>query len=235
MAIDNDDARRNNPSDERVADLDPAPAMAKRVADEKTILRRILAECRAGLPALRATRMSVLVQRNLIESPCYVDAPCIVLYAAKDNEVATDLIFAHGTALGRRVFYPRIVSGTHHLCLVRVQTLAELQPGEFGILEPTGAEIARNADLERALICVPGVAFGLAGQRLGRGGGYYDRLIAALSPQTVTAGLAYSFQVLDRLPEAPSDRCLGLIVTESAVRGAAGSFPAVGARMDSGG
>jgi len=234
MAIDNDDTRRNNPSDERV-NLDPAPAMAMGVADEKTTLRRILAECRAGLPVSCAARMSALVQRNLIETPHYADAACVILYAAKDNEVATDLIFEHAIASGRHVFYPRIVRGTHHLSLVRVQTLAELRPGEFGILEPMGAEIARDADLERALICVPGVAFGPAGQRLGRGGGYYDRLIAALAPQTVTAGLAYSFQVLDRLPEAPSDRRLGLIVTEPAVREAAGSSPAAGARMDSGG
>lgn len=209
--------------------------MAKGVADEKTTLRRILAECRTGLPAARAARMSVLVQRNLIGTPHYADAACVTLYASKNNEVATEMIFEHAIASGRRVFYPRIVPGTHHLSLVRAQTLAELQPGEFGILEPTGAEIVRDADLERALICVPGVAFGPAGQRLGRGGGYYDRLIAALAPQTVTAGLAYSFQVLDRLPEAPSDRRLGLIVTESAVRGAAGSSLAVGARMDSGG
>jgi 5-formyltetrahydrofolate cyclo-ligase len=234
MAIDNDDTRRNNPSDERV-NLDPAPAMAKRVADEKTTLRRILAECRSGLPAARAAQMSALVQHNLIETRRYAEAACVILYASKDNEVATELIFEHAIVSGRLVFYPRIVPGTHQLTLVRVQTLAELQPGEFGILEPTGAEIARDADLERALICVPGVAFGPAGQRLGRGGGYYDRLIAALSPQTITVGLAYSFQVLDRLPEAPSDRRLGLIVTESAVRGAAGSSPAVGARMDSGG
>jgi 5-formyltetrahydrofolate cyclo-ligase len=209
--------------------------MAKRVADEKTNVRRILAECRSGLPAARATRMSALVQRNLIETPGYADASCVVLYAAKDNEVATELIFEHSIACGRRVFYPRIVPETPHLDLVRVQTLAELRSGKFSILEPTGAEIARDAELERALICVPGVAFGPAGQRLGRGGGFYDRLIAALAPQTVTAGLAYSFQVLDRLPEAPSDRRLGLIVTESSVRGAAGSSLAAGARMDSGG
>ena len=209
--------------------------MAKGVADEKTTLRRILAECRAGLSSARAARMSALVQCNLIETPTYANAACVILYAPKDNEVATGLIFEHAIAAGRQVFYPRIVSGNSHLHLVRVRTLAELQPGKFGILEPAGAEIARNADLARALICVPGVAFGPAGQRLGRGGGYYDRLIAVLSPQTVTAGLAYSFQVLDRLPEAPSDRRLGLIVTESAVRGAAGSSPAVGARMDSGG
>lgn len=205
------------------------------MADEKTTLRRILAECRAGLPASYAARRSALVQRNLLETPCYGDAACVILYAPKDNEVATGLIFEHAIASERRVFYPRIVPASHHLTLVRVSTLAELQPGEFGLLEPAGAEVARDADLAHAVICVPGVAFGPAGQRLGRGGGYYDRLLATLAPQTVTVGLAYSFQVLDRLPEAPSDRRLGLIVTESAVRGAAGSPPAVGVRMDSGG
>ena len=93
----------------------------------------------------------------------------------------------------------------------------------------------RYADLERALICVPGVAFGPAGQRLGRGGGYYDRSIAALAPQTVTAGLAYSFQVLDRLPESPDDRRLGLIVTESAVHRAAATLPVADAQWAQGG
>jgi len=205
------------------------------VADEKKNLRRILAECRAGLPAHRAARMSALVQRNLIDTPDYAEAASIILYAAKDNEVATDLIFTHAIASGRRVLYPRVVAETHHLSLIPVDTRAELQPGAFGILEPTGAEVARYADLERALICVPGVAFGPAGQRLGRGGGYYDRLIAALLPQTITAGLAYSFQVLDRLPESPSDRRLGLIVTESTVHGVAGALAAAGAQMGSGG
>jgi 5-formyltetrahydrofolate cyclo-ligase len=205
------------------------------VADEKKILRRILAECRAELPARRAARLSNLVQHNLIEAPCYAGAACVILYAPKDNEVATDRIFANAIASGRHVFYPRTVAKSNDLSLVRVDRLALLQPGMHGILEPTGAEIARYADFERALICVPGVAFGLAGQRLGRGGGHYDRLIAALAPQTVTVGLAYSFQVLDQLPESPHDRRLGLIVTESTVHRAAGTYPAPGARMDQGG
>jgi 5-formyltetrahydrofolate cyclo-ligase len=205
------------------------------VADEKKILRRILAECRAEFPARRAAQLSSLVQHNLIEAPCYAGAASVILYAPKDNEVATDQIFAHAIASGRRAFYPRIVAKSNHLSLVRVDRLAQLQPGTLGILEPAGAEIARYADLERALICVPGVAFGLAGQRLGRGGGYYDRLIAALPPQTVTVGLAYSFQVLDRLPESPHDRRLGLIVTESTVPRDAGNRSAAGAPMDQGG
>jgi 5-formyltetrahydrofolate cyclo-ligase len=205
------------------------------VADEKKILRRILEECRAEFPARSAARLAKLVQHNLIEASCYTNAACVILYAAKDNEVATDLIFAHAIASGRRVFYPRIVAHSHDLSLVRVDRLADLQPGTHGIFEPTGAEIVRYADLERALICVPGVAFGLAGSRLGRGGGYYDRLIAALAPPTVTVGLAYSFQVLDRLPESPIDRRLGLIVTEFAVHRAAGVYPGDRARTDQGG
>ena len=205
------------------------------MADKKKILRRILAECRAEFPAHSAARLSNLVQHRLIETSCYASAACVILYAAKDNEVATDLILADAIASGRRIFYPRIVAESHDLSLVRVNHLAQLQPGAFGILEPTGTEIARHADLERALICVPGVAFGPAGQRLGRGGGYYDRLIAALAPQTVTVGLAYSFQVLDRLPESPVDRRLGLIVTESTVHQAAETYPAARAQMDQGG
>ncbi len=205
------------------------------MADEKQILRRILAECRAELPARSAERRSVLVQRKLIDSSSYTAAAAVVLYAAKDNEVATDLIFTHALASRRRVFFPRIVAHTRLLSLVSVDHPAQLQPGAFGILEPTGAELAPHADLERALICVPGVAFGRAGQRLGRGGGYYDRLLAALEPQTVTVGLAYSFQVLDRLPEESFDRRLGLIVTESAIHRSAGIFLAADSRIDQGG
>jgi 5-formyltetrahydrofolate cyclo-ligase len=205
------------------------------VADEKKILRRILTECRAQLPARVAALRSNLVQSNLIESSCYGASASVVLYAAKDNEVATVRIFTHAIASGRPVFYPRIVAQSNDLSLVRVTDAAQLQPGAHGILEPAGAEVARRADLERALICVPGVAFGPAGERLGRGGGFYDRLLAALSPRTVTVGLAYSFQLLDRLPESPHDRRLGLIVTESTAYRCAGNGPAAAPSMDQGG
>jgi len=55
------------------------------VADEKTTLRRILTECRAGLPAYRAARLSALVQRNLIDGPWYAAAACVILYASKEK------------------------------------------------------------------------------------------------------------------------------------------------------
>jgi len=148
-----------------------------------------------------------------------------VLYAAKDNEPETALMLEHALASGRRVFFPKIASNNPILSLIRVTDHAELKPGAFGILEPTGAEMIPPALLERTLICVPGVAFSLSGQRLGRGRGYYDCLLAAANPRAITAGLAYSFQVLNRLPQSPHDRRLGFIVTPSAIHSATGASP----------
>jgi 5-formyltetrahydrofolate cyclo-ligase len=205
------------------------------VADDKKILRRILSESRGALPPAWVESRARLIQLRLLGTAAYHQAAAVALYAAQRNEVATDLIMADALASGRRVFFPRVDPERHDLLLLRVGDRAELQPGAFGIDEPTGAELAQPHDLMRALICVPGVAFGLAGQRLGRGGGYYDRLIAALAPQVVTAGLAYSFQMLDRLPQSPHDRRLGLIVTEFAVHAKAGPRPPSRAHADQGG
>ncbi|HKV55542.1 MAG TPA: 5-formyltetrahydrofolate cyclo-ligase [Candidatus Binataceae bacterium] len=205
------------------------------MADDKKYLRKILRECRSALPRAYVASASGAVQRRLMASAAYRDADAVVLYAAKDNEIATGELLAGVLASGRLALMPKVVLDSHDLRLIRVNDPSELAPGAFGLLEPTGAEIVPLAGLVRALICVPGVAFSPVGQRLGRGGGYYDRMLAATGPQVITAGLAYSFQLLDRLPESPNDRRLNLIVTESAMH-AAGDAPHPGTlRADQGG
>lgn len=187
------------------------------VADDKKYWRKVLGECRRGLPIPYVTAVSHRVQTRVIESHLYRTAATIVLYAAKDNEVATDLLLKDALASQRRLLLPKIVPETRDLLIVRVRNSAELMPGIFGILEPQGTETVPACDLGPALFCVPGVAFSRTGRRLGRGGGYIDRTLAAIGPQTITAGLAYSFQMLDWLPQSPNDRRLNLIFTESAI------------------
>jgi 5-formyltetrahydrofolate cyclo-ligase len=190
------------------------------VAVNKKYLRTILGECRNALPAAYVASTSRRLQLRVLASGFYQAASCIVLYTAKDNEVATDLLLAAALASERRVLLPRIIPENHELVFVRVRDVAELARGSFGILEPTGTETVPAAELGPALFCVPGIAFSPAGQRLGRGGGYFDRILAALAPHTITAGLAYSFQLLNQLPESPNDRRLNLIFTESALHAA---------------
>ena len=187
------------------------------MADEKKYLREILRECRRALPESYVTAVSRTVQLRILRSSYYGATPSVVLYVANDNEVSTDLILTDALRSGRRVMLPRVIPGSHQLAIVRVRDRNELAPGALGLLEPMGAEIVPIADLGEVLFCVPGLAFSRNGQRLGRGGGYFDRVLAAVAPQAITAGLAYSFQLLDRLPESPNDRRLNLIFTESAL------------------
>ncbi len=88
-----------------------------------------------------------------------------------------------------------------------------LPPDRFGIPAPAAAAPCAHPDL---VLC-PLVAFDAAGRRLGRGGGYIDRTLAALGAGTRAAGLAWELQRVDRVPEAPHDRRLDLVVTECRV------------------
>jgi 5-formyltetrahydrofolate cyclo-ligase len=186
------------------------------VAVEKKELRDALRAGRDGLQSSYVTAASAAIQRHLIGSAAYRAARTVVLYGAQDQEVETDLIFADALAAGRCVLFPRVVRETRSLALIKVCSQAELAPGAFGLREPTGADIVPIAAVWCGLVCVPGLGFTRDGLRLGRGGGYYDRLLAEAGPRLQSAGLAYAFQVLDQIPQSLGDQRLNLIITESA-------------------
>jgi 5-formyltetrahydrofolate cyclo-ligase len=211
--------------------------MARSVADDqKKYLRAILRECRASLPKAGARARALAVQRILLGCELYRGARAVALYAATDNEVATAELLADALGSGRTVMLPRWNRACGEFEAAVVDDPAALVGGKFGILEPpAGAPTIAAGVPAGALVCVPGLAFGPAGQRLGRGGGHYDRFLAALSPEAITVGLAYSFQLLDGVPEGPTDRRLNFIVTESALHRCAGESRPAGAAADQGG
>jgi 5-formyltetrahydrofolate cyclo-ligase len=89
----------------------------------------------------------------------------------------------------------------------------ELPRGPFGIRTPTG-EARENERIDAVL--VPGVAFDHEGGRLGRGGGYYDRLLAQMG-DTLTIGTAFECQLESELPRETHDRAVRFIATEKGV------------------
>lgn len=101
----------------------------------------------------------------------------------------------------------------------RIFSPEELEPGIFGIPEPT---VALRAEPERFVspesldfVLVPGLAFDENGRRLGRGKGYYDRFLARLDPTALTVALAFECQMFDRIPVDEHDRPVSAIVTEN--------------------
>jgi len=199
---------------------DPAPAFGKMpLAEEKKYLRAILKEAREAMTAGLAAQASARVQATFLSADFYRDSRALVLYSALANEVSTDIIFDDAVAAGRAVFYPRLKRASATLELCQVESRADLAPGAYGILEP-GTPALHIASLPPSVVVVPGLVFTPQGERIGRGGGHYDRLLAELSkvaPHAITVGLAYSFQLLDQLPQAAWDRRLSFVVTESAI------------------
>lgn len=89
------------------------------------------------------------------------------------------------------------------------------RPGPQGILEPLGPRLGREALAEASLIWASGLAGTPAGDRLGTGGGWYDRALGWASPPARVGMLLYDDEVLDWLPTDPWDRPVQVIVTES--------------------
>jgi 5-formyltetrahydrofolate cyclo-ligase len=178
--------------------------MPKRPIREKLLLAR------RHLSAETCLHLSLLIQARFLASAAYRQARCVGLYSPLLNEVHTEQVARQCLADGKRLAYPRVRGET--LQFVEVATLTTLEPGAFGILEPTGESLVSLAELE--LLVLPGVGFDLAGNRLGFGKGYYDRALAAAPPTLQRVGFGYEFQVVEQLPVAGHDCRLELLVTE---------------------
>lgn len=173
--------------------------------------QRIRQEARAERAALSSAEVDAAA-RSLIEQLAafapYLRAASLLAYVAKDNEVPATAAIEHALERGKRVYLPRIA--THEF--VRYRAGDALSQGSWGIEEPASGETYRGGDLAVAL--VPALAWDGAGNRIGRGGGWYDRALARLSADVVRLGIGYEFQRREWLPHEPSDVVLDYFITE---------------------
>ena len=138
------------------------------------------------------------------------------MYSPSGNEVATEDIRDHALKAGKKLFYPKLDTGTD-LHWARLEASDKMKPGRYGIFEPAGvARLAKN-DVEGLIVFVPGLAFDLHGNRLGRGKGWYDRALAALGEPARFIALAFEFQIVDEIPVDSWDQKVHHIITERRV------------------
>lgn len=180
----------------------------------KPVLRaEMLARLQCILPDERRERSARLVAR-LIAREDWQRARTVGLFAPLPSEPDVDLLWTiPGALAGKRVVYPRVESGGLVLrAVTRPEELLAL-PGR-GLREPPVGAPALSGWPD--LLLVPGLAFTAAGGRLGRGGGFYDRLLrgAGGCEGCFTVGIGFSFQRLRDLPTEPHDAVLGEILTD---------------------
>jgi 5-formyltetrahydrofolate cyclo-ligase len=181
---------------------------------KRALRRALLAERRALDPSVVAEGSRRIVA-TLAALPELSDVRDVLLYAADPDEVDLDPLLTappSGRPSGRRILLPRIEGD--ELVVVAHNAGTPLATGYRGIREPVGDPI--DPSTVEAVV-VPGVAFGPDGVRLGRGAGFYDRLLPQLGA-AVRIGVCLEAFVRTDLPAEDHDVAVDVIVTDASVR-----------------
>ena len=187
--------------------------MGHRDDEEKSRLRAALrAQC-ADLPQHLAATLATRACARVMDLPCFTSARGLVAYAATANEIDPAPLVAAALASGKAVYFPRrLGDGLEFLCAAP----DSLRPGAHGVLEPVDGE-PLSGNTAGVVFVVPGLGFDERGARLGRGAGCFDRALPRFAG-AIRVGLAFEFQVLPLLPEAPWDVRMDSVVTDARVR-----------------
>lgn len=167
--------------------------------DKASLRREIRKKKRAMTEAdicLRSKKLAEL----FAASPAYRDAKTIYGYLPYNQEVRTVPMLEQALRDGKRVAVPKVYDET--MRFIYLDDLSAVAKGYSGIPEPVAD--GPVADDPTALVLMPGLAFTLAGDRMGYGGGFYDRFLAD-EPDHPTLALCYDFQIVESLPTEEFD------------------------------
>jgi 5-formyltetrahydrofolate cyclo-ligase len=177
--------------------------------DEKRALRRVLRERRRSLPEVVVEAAGAAVFAQLRAFRPYRTARTVIAYIAGENEIPTAALVEDIVTSGRQLYLPQSAHGERFVHWRPGEALAS---GRGGVLEPlAGTPLQPDTP---ALALVPLVAWDRHGTRLGRGGGFYDRIFAGALRSILRVGLAYEFQQSPELPREPWDVPLDYVITE---------------------
>ena len=156
--------------------------------------------------------LSLPIVRHLLRHELILRSDTLLLYYSLPTEVFTHHAIDLLHKQGKRILLPKVVSDTE-MVLCEYSGAGSLTRGAFGIMEPSlpHSILQSSSAFNPPVIVVPGIAFDAEGNRLGRGKGYYDRLLSSL-PQAYKIGLCFPFQLLDEVPHDAYDVAMNEII-----------------------
>lgn len=180
---------------------------------EKKQLRAALRQVRSQIDPHHREHWDAALCTHLLSLPEYAKANTVFCYVSTPDEPGTQAILAFALADGKQLCVPRCKKGgVMDLCLI--SSLTDLCPGAYGILEPLPHALTLTPD-QVDLAIIPCIACTREGERLGQGGGYYDRFLPQFSGDAVL--LCYESLVQTSLPTEPHDCTVPFLITEAGV------------------
>jgi 5-formyltetrahydrofolate cyclo-ligase len=183
---------------------------------DKEQLRSKLQKCLLAIPSEQRSEKSHRACQNLISTPQFQSASSIMMYLSLPHEVDTSEAILHAWQLGKVVAVPKISWQQRRMIAVKINSLGTGFPtSASGLRSPvTGVPVPFE---EINLVVTPAIGFDRKGNRLGRGGSYYDRFFADEKFKAPKCGLAFTEQVVDSIPVTSTDVPVDFLVTDEEI------------------
>jgi len=188
----------------------------------KQALRQSIIAARQKMAVAERDEFSRVILKRIMQLDAYKRAKMVLAYMSFGAEFASGAWVQQVLQDGKQVLLPRVNSSTKQLELFQVVDLQQdVAPGKWDIPEPLPERCRKLDDSERIdFILLPGVAFARDGSRLGYGGGYYDKLLARIAPDSgdrhpALVAAAFSIQLVKNIPQETTDRKVEWLITEN--------------------
>lgn len=179
----------------------------------KKILRNQILDQRKAWSLEKRANAANAMRQNLFALPALQQAQTVFCYVSTEFEIDTRAILQRLWQERKRVVIPYCLE-KGVMCACEVEAFSDMQSGKFGILEPN-PDCPKVEPSEISFAIVPALACDYKGNRLGYGGGYYDRYLAG--NHMICAALCYDAFLYPTLPNESWDYPVQYIVTESKV------------------
>lgn len=193
------------------------------IAEDKAAVRGRIRALRRELAADWVAEASRRVQARAAALAQFGAARAVACYLALRSEAQTDALIERCRALGKRVCVPAQRGKDGPYALRWFDGRTPLRLGPLGVREPVDGDWVQPGEI--GVVFTPGLAFDETGNRLGHGGGHYDgmlRAAKATATPPLKVGLAFDFQVFERVPAGAGDVRMDVVVTETRTMRCAG-------------
>lgn len=185
----------------------------------KKEIRRAVLKARSELDGETAALASQVICRRILDIESYERAEDVCLYMPVNNEVDVMLLAEAAMEQGKRVWVPKVIKKGEkdqagEMVFNRYEGMDRTVTGPYDIVESLSEEILEPG--ENTLVIMPGVAFTWSRDRIGYGGGFYDRFLQE-NPQVDTIAVCYDLQVVDEIPVEESDMKPDYVVSETSL------------------
>jgi 5-formyltetrahydrofolate cyclo-ligase len=183
---------------------------------DKAQLRRTLLNRLYALPSEQRSEKSRKACQNLVSIEPFQNASTVMMFVSLPQEVDTSEAILHAWQLGKVVAVPKISWEQRHMIPVQINSLETgFSTNAFGLRNPIAGVPVPFEDID--LVVTPALGFDRKGNRLGRGGSFYDRFFANDQLRAVKCGFGFAEQVMDSIPVAEHDLPVDMLVTDEGI------------------